>query len=300
MTGTIFDIKKFSIHDGPGIRTTVFLKGCLMRCRWCHNPESHDRKPELMFRPERCIRCGECLSVCSQGALSLDGEVISHHRDKCVHCGDCAQVCHAQALEMIGREVHTEEVMAEIKRDIPFYEQSGGGVTFSGGEPLLQPKFLRSLLKHCRERSIHTAVDTCGFVDWKVMDGIRAYVDLFLYDLKLMDGVLHRKFTDATNTLILKNLQTLSERGHNIIIRVPIVPQVTDTTENLRQIGAFAAGLPRLSRLDILPYYHIAVEKYRRLDRDYSLEKARPPAPEKMSQIAKTLGDFGLPVHIGG
>jgi pyruvate formate lyase activating enzyme len=300
MKGIIFDIKKFSIHDGPGIRTTVFLKGCTMRCQWCHNPESHQPEPELILRPERCIQCASCVEACPHGAISLHHGAISYHREKCIACGRCTEMCYAQARELIGREVSVDETLAEIERDVPFYKESGGGVTFSGGEPLLQRDFLSALLQGCQERGIHAAVDTCGAVSWDIIDGIRTEVDLFLYDLKLIDDALHRKFTGTSNRGIIKNLQNLSARGAEIIIRVPIIPAITDGEENLRQIGRLAAALPDLQRLDILPYFHIAVEKYRRLNRDYDLTKTSPPGAERMTCIADMLRGFGLTVHIGG
>lgn len=300
ITGTIFDIKKFSLHDGPGIRTTVFFKGCDMRCQWCHNPESHRPEPELMFRPDRCIGCQSCLTVCTQKAISLNGGVITQHNEKCIQCGRCVDVCDARAREMVGWESTVEEVMAEIEKDVPFYAESGGGVTFSGGEPLLQKDFLSALLHSCTARGIHTAVDTCGYVDWKDIDSIRKHTDLFLYDLKLVDDALHRKHTGASNKNIIRNLQKLSGQGQDIIIRVPIVPGITDTEENIRHIGQLTSRLSHLRRLDILPYFHMAAEKYHRLHRGYDLTEARPPGAERMSRIADLLREFGLKVHIGG
>jgi pyruvate formate lyase activating enzyme len=296
LTGIIFDIKKFSIHDGPGIRTTVFLKGCPLRCRWCHNPESQAPGPELMYRPNQCILCEVCLSACPQGAISRTGDVIITNGEKCTLCGACVEVCYPQAREMVGRQATVTEVMAEIEDDIPFYEESSGGVTFSGGEPLIQADFVLALLRACKKKGLHTAVDTCGHVPWEIFDRIREHVDLFLYDLKLIDDARHREFTAASNTLILKNLQALSQLGHRIVLRLPIVPGITDGEENIRQIGTFAASLPHFDDIDVLPYYHAAVEKYRRLNRVYSLPEVRPPSDERMAQIRQMLRECGLSV----
>ena len=300
VTGIIFDIKKFSIHDGPGIRTTVFFKGCPLNCWWCHNPESQAPEPELVFWEGRCIRCGACLEVCDPGAIFWDGDVVSTDGEKCTLCGACAEACYAEAREIVGREMTVAQVMAEIERDVPFYDESGGGVTFSGGEPLAQRDFLLALLRACREKEIHTAVDTCGFATWETFDNIREYVGLFLYDLKLMDAAKHQKFTGVSNGLILRNLQALSQRGHDIFLRVPIIPGINDDDEEVRRIGAFAAALPRLERVDILPYHRAGVEKYGRLNEVYELPETRPPSDERMAEITQMLRGFGLQVKIGG
>ena len=285
-TGIVFDIKKFSIHDGPGIRTTIFFKGCPLRCWWCHNPESQSPEPELTFRKSRCIGCGACREACSRGAIAAD---LSVNAELCTLCGECVIACYAEAREMVGREMSVAQVMAEIERDVPFYDESGGGVTFSGGEPLAQPDFLLALLQACREREIHTAVDTCGFAPWQVLDKIRRHVDLFLYDLKLMDEAEHIRYTGVSNKLILKNLEMLAERGHDITLRVPIIPGINDSDEHIRQLGAFAATLPHLNRVDVLPYHNIAAEKYQRLDRVYKLPETRPPSDERMAEIRNAL-----------
>jgi pyruvate formate lyase activating enzyme len=298
--GIVFDIKKFSIHDGPGIRTTIFFKGCPLSCWWCHNPESQAPEPELVFRESRCIRCGTCEAVCAQGAISWDGDVVFTDGENCTLCGNCVEVCYAEAREIAGQEMTVAQVMTEIERDIPFYDESGGGVTFSGGEPLFQLDFLLALLRACKEKEIHTALDTCGFAPWETLDDIREYVDLFLYDLKLIDDAKHRKFTGVSNELLLRNLQMLSERGHNIFLRVPIVPGINDDDENICQTGTFAAALPHLNQVDILPYHHAAVEKYKRLNKVYGLPEIRPPSDERIVEIAQILAGFGLQVKIGG
>ena len=254
----------------------------------------------MVFRESRCIRCGTCEAVCAQGAISWDGDVVSTDGENCTLCGDCVEVCYAEAREIAGQEMTVAQVMTEIERDVPFYDESGGGVTFSGGEPLFQLDFLRALLRACKEKEIHTALDTCGFAPWETLDDIREYVDLFLYDLKLIDDAKHRKFTGVSNELILRNLQMLSERGHDIFLRVPIVPGINDDDENIRQTGTFAAALPHLNRVDILPYHHAAVEKYKRLKKIYGLSEIRRPSDERIVEIGQTLEGFGLQVKKGG
>jgi pyruvate formate lyase activating enzyme len=241
-----------------------------------------------------------CVVTCEQGAVSSVEGVNLTDRARCILCGDCVEECYAQAREMVGREMSVAEVMAEIERDRLFYDESGGGVTFSGGEPLFQMDFLAALVRDCKEKEIHVALDTCGFATWEEFDRIREYVDLFLYDLKQMDDTQHRELTGVSNQLILSNLRMLSERGHDLVIRVPIIPDVNDEEEQVRQIGEFAASLPNLIRLDLLPYHHIAMEKYQRLDKEYLLREAYTPSDQRMTEIAQILRGFGLLVKIGG
>ena len=300
VTGNIFDIRRFSIHDGPGVRTTVFFKGCPLRCWWCHNPEGQVGRPERIFRDNRCLRCQACVVACKQGAIRLDGDQIITDDEKCTLCGACVETCYAEARQIVGREMTTAQVISEIERDIAFYDESAGGVTLSGGEPLMQSDYLHELLLACADRGIHTALDTCGFACWETFDWIRPHVDLFLYDLKLIDQDRHQKFTGASNIRILENLKRLSEHGHNINLRVPVIPGINDDTGNIRAVAAFAVGLPCLNQVDILPYHTAAISKYERMHRTYRVSELHPPSPERIAEITQTFEEFGLQVRVGG
>lgn len=292
--GIVFDVRRYSIYDGPGIRTTVFFKGCPLRCGWCHNPESQSPRIEMILRENLCIRCGACLEACPENAIAQAGERIVTDRARCTSCAVCASVCYAEARQAVGREMSVAEVMAEIERDRAFYDESDGGVTFSGGEPLMQPDFLLELLQACRRREFHTALDTCGLAPWKTLDRVRPYVDLFLYDLKVIDSHKHQQVTGAPNDLILSNLRALSERGHSIVVRVPLIPGVNDDDGSLQQIGAFVASLPQIERLDLLPYHHIGADKYARLGREYPLADVRPLSDARLAEIERLFREYGL------
>lgn len=297
-SGMIFDIKHFSIHDGPGIRTTVFLKGCPLSCWWCHNPESQRLFREKLYTVGRCIGCMECLAACPTHALSETEIGLFTDPEKCLRCGACSDVCLAEACEMAGRELTVNQVMDEIEKDRAFFDESGGGATFSGGEPLIQPDFLLALLKACKDCRIHTVVDTSGFSAWNVLDSIRHHVDIFLFDLKLMDDEKHRLFTGVSNRRILRNLQALSSGGHRVRIRIPIIPGITDDDDNVVAIGVFAAGLPTAPPIDLLPYHHFAAAKYERLARAYPFQDMRPPMADVMNRLAERLCSMGLAVHL--
>jgi len=288
----VFDIRRFSVHDGPGIRTTVFLKGCPLRCGWCHNPEGLAAGPELVWRAERCVRCGTCLTVCPEGALRWDGGTPGVDAGRCSLCGDCAAACYADAREVVGRAMTASALLAEVERDRVFYEESGGGVTFSGGEPLAQPEFLGALLAGCRARGLHAALDTSGEAPWEVVDRVRGAVDLFLYDLKLVDDTRHRRATGVSNARILANLAALAGHGHAIVLRVPLVPGVTDDDQNVGAIGALAASLG-IAEVVVLPFHRLGAAKYARLG------KARPPDPappsdDRVTEVLGALRHFGL------
>jgi pyruvate formate lyase activating enzyme len=298
-TGLIFDIKRFALHDGPGIRTTVFLKGCPLACAWCHNPEGIAPGREVMVWETRCIRCGRCVEACPEGAIPAEGAPIPDAA-RCRLCGACADVCPAGARELVGREMTVAEVMAAIEKDVIFYDESGGGATFSGGEPLLQADFLAALLAECKAREIHTALDTTGFAAPEILDKIAPNVDLFLYDLKIVDAEKHRAYTGVSNTLILSNLRRLVEQGCAIIIRVPIIPGVNDGDGDAEALADFIASLGRAPQVDILPYHRAGSEKYARLGRAYRLPDTLPPTNGRMAAIEAILRERGWHVTIGG
>jgi len=298
--GFVFDIKRYAIHDGPGIRTTVFFKGCPLRCQWCHNPESWRNLPELGLRRARCVRCGRCVEVCPQGAVLLTDDLPETDGDKCTLCGECVEGCPAGAREIIGQQMTVGDVMAEVEKDVIFYDESGGGATFSGGEPLMQSEFLLGLLNQCRERQIHTAVDTSCWAQPDVMDMISEKTDLFLCDVKHTDSELHERFTGVGNSLILDNIRRLSEAGKEIVIRIPIVPGFNDGPENIEATARFAASLPGLARIDILGYNRGGREKSTRLTPGIDVVQSETPDEAKMNSIARQLGKHGFEVKIGG
>lgn len=298
ITGSVFDIQRFSLHNGPGIRTTVFLKGCPLRCWWCHNPESQSFKSEIMFWENRCIACSACVQACEQGAITFVNGFPQTDFNKCTYCGACIAACYADAREMVGEEMTPAQVLAKIKLDLTFYDESKGGVSFSGGEPLGQPEFLLALLQACRKEEINTVVDTSGFASWSVFEQILPYVNLFLYDFKGFDPTGHQKYTYASNELILDNLRKLGEQSCRIILRMPIIPGINDDPHSLSSAAAFAATLPNLEEIDLLAYHQIALEKYKRINRPYLLDLAQP-TPERMEEIAALIRSFGLKVKIG-
>jgi pyruvate formate lyase activating enzyme len=300
LTGWIFDIKRFAVHDGPGIRTTVFFKGCGLRCAWCHNPEAISPRPELAVFPQKCIGCGMCLEVCPEDAHEVgDGAAGGRvfHRGRCRLCGACVEVCYAEALMMQGREIGVEEALAELRKDAAFYANStDGGVTLSGGEPLMQAAFALALLRGCKAEGFHTAVDTCGQVGWETIEEILPFVDLWLYDFKHPEPEEHRRLTGASNDRILANLRRLSEQGASIEIRMPIVPTVNDSRESIDLAAEFLAGLANAPAVRLLPYHRLGASKYERLDLEETMPEVEPPSPERLREIAARLEGRGLRV----
>lgn len=299
-TGLVFNIQKYSIHDGPGIRTTVFLKGCPLDCWWCHNPESQALEPQITVNENRCVRCGECRDVCPQREFSLERDWPYVDSEHCVRCGQCVTACAVAARDLVGRRMTVAEVLAEILKDQIFYGDSGGGLTLSGGEPLLQLAFARELFTACRAQDIHTALDTCGFGRQSDLLALAPLVDLFLYDLKLLDDLRHRQYTGVSNAVILANLQALGQVHSNIWIRVPIIPGVNDDAANIEGTAHLAASIPGVRQVNLLPYHELGMHKAQRLGQSSRMGAVRTPAPDDLERMAQVFRDAGLKVGIGG
>ncbi|MBP1743848.1 MAG: radical protein [Firmicutes bacterium] len=295
----VFNIQKFSVHDGPGIRTTVFFKGCPLSCIWCHNPESQSFSREIMVDKEKCTLCGRCVAKCGNDAVSMkDGSLVNDYAS-CDFCGTCADFCVSNAREIVGEELTVAEIIKEIEKDRMFYDQSKGGVTFSGGEVMCQPGVLAELARRCRDKGIHVAVDTCGYVPFSSFEKVMDYVDLFLYDIKLMDSELHTEYTGKDSMLILDNLKKLSDLGANISLRLPIIGGINDDEANIGAILEFIKGT-NIRDVNLLPYHDIARNKYSRLGREYRGSGMRVPEEEKMNEIKERFEKSGYKVKIGG
>jgi pyruvate formate lyase activating enzyme len=297
----IFDIKHYAINDGPGIRLAIFFKGCNLRCAWCHNPESISGKVEKMYSLSKCIKCGTCVEACPENAITLHLDGITTDIALCILCGKCTEVCPTKAIEMSGKEMSVPEIMEIIEKERIFFDQSGGGVTFSGGEPLVHPKLLIELLDECGKRGIHRAVDTAGHVKTEILLEVADRTDLFLYDLKMMDTALHEQWTGAGNELILSNLKILSETGAHIIIRIPLAGGINDTEENTRETAAFINSLAGEKKLvHLLPYHKIAQTKYMKLGKPDDFGYFSEPEKETLKQIIAIFREYGLIASIGG
>jgi pyruvate formate lyase activating enzyme len=292
LNGTIFNIQRFSVHDGPGIRSTVFLKGCPLSCWWCHNPESQAAIPQVLTNESRCIHCNQCIQVCD---LSPD--------EACRRCGACVEACPTGARQMIGRVVSVEEVLSDVLKDRMFYDDSGGGVTISGGEPLLQPEFAIALLSACRYAGLHAALDTCGFAPPQRLLEVAAHADLVLYDVKVVCDEKHRLYTGVSNQRILENLGALAAVHPNIWLRVPLIPGLNDDDDDLAQLAELARSIASqnaaVRKLSILPYHDTAAAKFQRLGRTYALPHVQVPTAQRLASVASRLARSGLEVSIG-
>ncbi len=300
LSGMVFDIKRFAVHDGPGIRTTVFLKGCLLSCSWCHNPEGISKKPVLLFSESLCIGCQHCLKACEHNVHIFKDNRHLLQRENCIACGKCAQVCPTQALEISGREMTVEEVISEVERDKDFYITSGGGMTLSGGEPLLQFDFAFNLLKVAKEKGLHTVVDTCGYISWKNLERILKITDLFLYDIKHMDTKKHQFLTGVSNEQILENVRKLAKEKVNLIIRFPYIPTYNDDKDNLNQMASFLKSLSKIPKVEILPYHTLGRSKRERLGVEDTLKRVPIPAAEEVENVMKIFHRYGISAKLGG
>lgn len=301
--GIIFDIKRYAIHDGPGIRTTVFFKGCPLNCMWCHNPEGKNPEPELLYFSKKCRNsCDLCLEACPEKAISKN-TTIRIDDIRCRRCGACADACVYEALEMAGKEMEAGEVVGVIRKDKVFYDESGGGVTFSGGEPLMQPAFLEDVLLRCRSRDIHTAVDTCGYASEEIVERIGQRADLFLYDIKVIDNEKHKRYTGVSNDLILKNLRQLVEMGRRVWVRIPLVAGINDGPEEMARLCSVLSSLKRLDGVSVLPYHRAGTgkeDKIQNKQKTSADEKFTAPSSQRRVEITEKLKKAGLNVKEGG
>lgn len=292
--GMIFDIKHYAIHDGPGIRTTVFLKGCSLRCHWCANPESQLSGPELMFDDTLCRKCRACANICPNGAV----EFIDNHRlfirSRCLGCGQCVEACKFEALKMCGYLIDAHTLWEQVKDDRIFWDRSGGGVTLSGGEPLLQHEFAQQFLSLCREHHVHTAIETCGHVPESQFASVLSFADLIIFDFKLENSELHQESTGFHNTLIKNNLDHALKSNTNVLVRMPLIRDYNDMPEELKRLARFIEKRRPGVGFEMLPYHRLGEKKYERLGRQYKLENIEAVSPRELQMAKEGLKDFDI------
>ncbi|MEA9390225.1 glycyl-radical enzyme activating protein [Acerihabitans sp. TG2] len=296
--GVLFNIQRYSLHDGPGIRTIPFFKGCPLACKWCSNPESQRPEPELIYKKNECIHCGKCVEICPQHALSVNNPYFID-RERCIGCGKCISVCPTQALEMKGKRMTVRDVVRELQKEENLYRRSGGGITLSGGEPLAQPEFARELLKACKEKGWHTAIETTGFTSKEVIEDVFPYVDLALTDIKAINPSVHKSNTGGDNRKILENLIRISCIT-KVIVRIPVIPGVNDNPEEIRNIGEFARLMSNVNTIHLLPYHSFGENKYQLLGRKYPMGDASTMSDSKMSTLKNEIESLGFNCQIGG
>lgn len=298
--GNVFDIQRYSIHDGPGIRTIVFLKGCPLKCKWCCNPESQTLQPVVMFKEDNCIHCGECIKACPKGAISLDN-LNFIDRNICNGCGECANVCLTGAITMKGEELTVQEIIKDLKKDAITYRRSGGGITLSGGEPLLQHKFSVEILKACKSQGWNTAIETTGYTkDPNVLKEILPYLDLVLFDIKSIDNDIHKKYTGVSNELILKNALTISKLAKKMVVRIPTIKGVNASVEGMQKICDFVKTLNNIKTIHILPYHTYGANKYKLLGREYPMGEIETLTKEEINTFENIIKKNGFRCIIGG
>ncbi len=300
--GSIFKIDRFAIHEGPGIRTVVFMKGCPLRCSWCSSPESHSLSPEMGFYADRCVQCGDCVDACPVKAITVSpkGRIVTD-TNLCDHCGECVAICSVGARKLMGEAVTVEDVLHEIEKDSAFYHNSGGGITLTGGEPTLQPEFAAGILKGCFEREFHTAMGTSGYAKWEILNKLLPLLDLIYVDIKHMSSKKHRELTGKNNDLILMNVKKIETNYPNLplIVRIPIIPGVNDDVDNITKTAEFVSRLNQVERIEIVPYHRYGISTYSALFRDYSLIKVKIPTEEHLNGLASIIHAYHIPVQIG-
>lgn len=304
--GTVFDIQRYSVHDGPGIRTLIFMKGCPLRCLWCANPEGLRFKPSLLFIERLCIGCQKCISVCPTGAITASAQGITWQKEQCDECFKCIEVCPSKARQGCGKLFTVEQLLSEVEKDRAFYRRSGGGVTIGGGEPLSQPEFCRDFLNEAKKSNLHTAIETCGYAEWHHLQSIMEYTDLLFMDIKHMNPVQHKKLTGKSNELILENIRRASRvidgEGKEIIIRIPVIPTLNDSEDNIRATAEFARGLDKIKKIELLPYHNMGQAKYMRTKwtKPYLLHELEPIRGESIQILKDVIDSYGLVGEISG
>lgn len=297
--GTISEIERYAVNDGPGIRTVVFFKGCPLSCIWCSNPETQKSSHQLMYWQTRCIGCRKCISACPKHALNWGDYGVIIDRSRCVSCSSCVNACNSQALTMAGEQKSTKEILEIIMKDEPYYRFSGGGVTFSGGEAVSQPDFLCELASSCRARGISTCIETSGYAKWEVFQRLLSCIDYFFIDIKMIDEEKHRQYTGVSNRLILDNFRRLISCKANVTARIPIIPGINNTENNIRDTICFLSRHAPGCHVSLLPYHRLGASKYEKLDMDYRLKELTPPSAEEMNRLKNSFEQNGFSVTIG-